>query len=64
MLFLIWVAMAPLKIVFLFSASRFLELPISLVILCHVLVVHLVFVRVPFVVVASVFVVVPLGLVV
>jgi hypothetical protein len=61
---LVWMFMAPLKIVLLFNTSRSRELTISLVVLGHVLVVHLVFILVPLVVVTSVFVVVPLGLVV
>jgi hypothetical protein len=56
--------MAPLKIILLFSTGRFREVAISLVVLGHVLVVHLVFILVPLVVVTGVLVVVASGLVV
>ena len=61
---LVPVVMAPLKIIFLLGTRGFREITISLVILCQVLVVHLVFILVPLVVVTSVFVVIPLALVV
>jgi len=61
---LVRVVVAPLKVILLFRTRGFRKVAISLVILCQVLVVHLVFILVPLVVVTSVFVVVPLALVV
>ncbi len=58
------VVMAPLKIILLFRAGRSRKISISLVVIDHVLVIHLIFILVPLVVVTSVFVVVALGLVV
>lgn len=60
-LVMILVLVPPLEIVSLFSAGRFRELTISSVVFGHVLAVHLVFVLVPLVIVASVFIVVALG---
>jgi len=59
---LVRVVMAPLKIILLFRAGRSRKITISLVVIDHVLVVHLVFILVPLVVITSVFVVVTLGL--
>jgi len=61
---LIRVIVAPLKIIFLFSTSRFRKITISLMVVGHVLMVGLVFMLVPLVVVTSIFVVIPLTLVI